>query len=123
MLCCMRTLLLFAVLWISACCSCPGDSPPPIFVPESEDATSGSEVEATPAPAAAPRGIDEGRALGIAMQIAEGEGFDPALYSDVVVSDGGDHWVVQMRRPRVLRFLLVNVSKEDGSSTFQVRSQ
>lgn len=118
----MRTFLVFGVLWISACCSCPGDSPPPIFVPE-EDDTSGSEAEATPAPAPAPRGIDEGRALGIAMQIAEGEGFDPALYSDVVVSDGDDHWVVQMRRPRVLRFLLVNVDKEDGSSTFQVRSQ
>ena len=119
----MRTLLVFAVLWVSACCSCPGDSPPPIFVPENEDTTSGSEAEAMPEPAPASSGVDESRALGIAMAIAEQEGFDPALYSDVVVSDGGDDWVVQMRRPRVLRFLLVNVSKEDGSSTFQVQSQ
>lgn len=118
----MRTLLACGVFWLSACCSCPGDSPPPIFVPEAEDETTGSE-DTTNTPPPAQRGVDESRALGIAMQIAEEEGYDPALYSDVVVSDGDDHWVVQMRRPRVLRFLLVNVYKDDGRASFQVRSQ
>ena len=118
----MRILLACGVFWLSACCSCPGDSPPPIFVPETEDETNGGEVT-TPPPPPARSGVDESRALGIAMQIADEEGYDPALYSDVVINDGDDHWVVQMRRPRVLRFLLVNVNKDDGRATFQVRSQ
>lgn len=116
----MRTLLALGVFWLSACCSCPGDTPPPIFVPEESEDTAGGE---SPPPAPVQRGVDEGRAVTIAMQIAEEEGFDPTLYSDVVVSDGNDHWEVQMRRPRMLRFLLVNVNKDDGASTFQVRSQ
>ena len=118
----MRILLACGVFWLSACCTCR-DSPPPIFVPETEqEATNGSE-EAAPTPPPARTGVDENGALVIAMQVAEEEGFDPVVYSDVVVADGDDHWVVQMRRPRVLRFLLVNVSKTDGAATFQVRSQ
>ena len=117
----MRVLLGVCVFWLSACCSCPGDSPPPIFVPEEEESAGGQDTAPTPAPVR--RGIDENGALGIAMQIAEEEGFDPVLYSDVVVSDGNDHWIVQMRRPRVLRFLLVNVNKDDGAATFQIQSQ
>lgn len=117
----MRILLACGVFWLSACCTCR-DSPPPIFVPEAEEeATNGSEESAPTPPART--GVDENGALVIAMQVAEEEGFDPVLYSDVVVGDGDDHWIVQMRRPRVLRFLLVNVNKTDGSATFQVRSQ
>ena len=116
----MRCFVFLAFL--AGCCPGP-DSPPPIFVPETaaaDEPTAGSE---SPPPADPARtGIDEGGALNIAMAIAEQQGYDPALYTDVVVNSDGDHWVVQMRRPRVLRFFEVFVNKADGTAQYQVRS-
>jgi hypothetical protein len=68
-------------------------------------------------------GIDESEALNIALALAEQEGHDIHAYSDIVVhtNDGGD-WVIQLRRPRMHRFLEVVVSKTDGAGVLTVKS-
>ena len=119
----MRVAILFAALALEACCTCPGaGAPPPIYTPPEETEGAGDESAQTPEPAPAQRGFDESAALNVAMGVADSEGYDPALYTDVVVEDGGDHWIVQMRRPRVLRFIEVHVNKDDGSALFDTRT-
>lgn len=78
-----------------------------------------------PMQAPAPRGVDEGRAVEIAMNLAGAEGFDVSAYTDVVVhaSDDARAWEVQLRRPRILRYLFVVVSRADGGATLEERSQ
>lgn len=78
--------------------------------------TSGGEQQDSP-------GIDEAEAVEIAMALAEREGYDIHSYSDIVVDHHDDgNWIVQLRRPRMLRFLEVTVDKVDGRSSLAVRS-
>lgn len=90
----------------------------------------GEDEVTTPEPAAQTTGgsnavaqrsreIDEGRAVEIAMHVAEERGYDTMLYEDIVVDDGGDSWVVQMRQPMIREFLLVTVRKSDGSAVLE----
>jgi hypothetical protein len=111
---------------LSGCCDCPCEEPPPI----APLASSGDEapVQADPAPSNPPpasRGVDEARAVEIAMNLAGAEGFDVTAYTDVVVHAGGDGrtWEVQLRRPRILRYLFVVVQRADGAATLEERSQ
>ena len=78
--------------------------------------TSGNEQEETP-------GIDEAEAVEIAMALAEQEGYDTHSYDDIVVDHADDgNWIVQLRRPRMLRFLEVTVDKVNGNASLAVRS-
>jgi len=78
--------------------------------------TSGNEQADSP-------GVDEAEAVEIAMALAEQEGYDTQSYSDIVVDHHDDaNWVVQLRRPRMLRFLEVTVDKVSGESSLRVRS-
>jgi len=78
--------------------------------------TSGGEAADSP-------GIDEAEAVEIAMALAEQEGYDIHSYSDIVVDHADDgNWIVQLRRPRMLRFLEVTVDKVNGHSSLAVRS-
>ena len=68
-------------------------------------------------------GIDEGEAVNIAMNLADAEGHDAQAYTDVVVHTSDDgQWVVQLRRPRLLRFIEVVVDKSSGKGVLTVRS-
>ncbi len=115
--------LVLALAGLSGCCDCPCDDPPPIAPPPS----SGDEtpVRAEPTPPPAPRGVDEARAVEIAMNLAGAEGFDVTAFTDVVVhaGDDGRTWEVQLRRPRILRYLFVVVQRADGAATLEERSQ
>lgn len=91
-------------------------------------ACGGEEEVTTPEPTAEtaggsqviqPREVDEGRAVEIAMNVAEERGYDTSLYEDMVVDDAGDAWVVQMRQPMIREFLLVTVRKSDGSAALE----
>lgn len=121
----LRTCSLVLVLaGLSGCCDCPCEEPPPIAPPPS----SGDEAPVDPAPSNPPpaaRGVDEARAVEIAMNLAGAEGFDVTAYTDVVVHAGGDGrtWEVQLRRPRILRYLFVVVQRADGAATLEERSQ
>ena len=110
-------------LLLPACCSCPdAGPPPPIFEPSAgaeDDTTQVAEVD-TPQPQST--GYDEGAAVGVAIALAEAEGYNPAEYADVVVENAGDDWIVQMRRPRANRFLEVRVRKSDGAAALDVRT-
>ena len=68
-------------------------------------------------------GIDSTEATNIALELAGREGHDVQAYSDVVVhqNDGGD-WVVQLRRPRMIRFLEVVVDESSGEAVLSTRS-
>ncbi len=78
--------------------------------------TSGNEQEDTP-------GIDEAEAVEIAMNLAEQEGHDVQSYSDIVVDHADDgNWVVQLRRPRLHRFIEVIVDKSSGAAALSVKS-
>ncbi|MCB9602576.1 MAG: hypothetical protein H6720_19840 [Sandaracinus sp.] len=59
------------------------------------------------------------------MNLATAEGFDVTAYTDVVVHAGGDGttWEVQLRRPRIFRYLFVVVRRSDGAATLEERSQ
>ncbi|MCB9633352.1 MAG: hypothetical protein H6721_14645 [Sandaracinus sp.] len=114
---------MLALAGLSGCCDCPCAEPPPIAPLEE---TSGDEVVAeTPPEPAAPRGVNEGQAVEIAMNLATAEGFDVTAYTDVVVHAGSDGttWEVQLRRPRILRYLFVVVRRSDGAATLEERSQ
>ncbi|MEZ4247829.1 MAG: hypothetical protein R3B99_06280 [Polyangiales bacterium] len=117
---------MLALAGLSGCCDCPCAEPPPIAPPPAEE-TSGQEVAVaeTPPEPAAPRGVNEGRAVEVAMNLATAEGFDVTAYTDVVVHAGGDGttWEVQLRRPRILRYLFVVVRRSDGAATLEERSQ
>ena len=78
--------------------------------------TSGNEATDSP-------GIDEAEAVEIALALAEQEGYDTHAYNDIVVDHADDgSWVVQLRRPRILRFLEVTVDKVSGHGSLAVRS-
>jgi hypothetical protein len=117
--------LVLVLAGLSGCCDCPCEDPPPIAPPPS----SGDEtpVSSAPAPSTPPaaRDVDEARAVEIAMNLAGAEGFDVTAYTDVVVHAGGDGrtWEVQLRRPRILRYLFVVVQRADGAATLEERSQ
>lgn len=115
--------LVLALAGLSGCCDCPCEEPPPITpLPTAGDE---APVRADPTPAPSPRGVDEGRAVEIAMNLASAEAFDVTAYTDVVVhaGDDGRTWEVQLRRPRILRYLLVVVQRGDGAATLEERSQ
>ena len=110
-----------------ACCDCPC-AEPPLIAPESETAggestepaAGGTTTSAAPATASAAE-VNEARAVEIAFQLAEQEGYDPMEYSDVVVHPDGDtHWEVQLRKPRILRFLQVRVDRQSGAAELRV---
>ena len=68
-------------------------------------------------------GIDEGEAVNIALAMAEAEGHDIHAYSDIVVHTNGEgNWVVQLRRPRMIRFIEVVVDKASGDGNLMVKS-
>ncbi len=78
--------------------------------------TSGDEQADSP-------GVDEAEAVEIAMALAEQEGYDTHSYSDIVVDHHDEaNWIVQLRRPRMLRFIEVTVDKASGHSSLRVRS-
>jgi len=92
-----------------------GDDEPEHTYQTGIEPTSGNEQEDTP-------GIDEGEAVEIAMTLAEQEGHDTAAYSDIVVDHADDgNWVVQLRRPRLHRFIEVIVDKSSGAASLAVR--
>lgn len=95
--------------------ACGGDEPEHSYETGIEP-TSGGEQADSP-------GIDEAEAVEIAMALAEQEGYDTHSYSDIVVDHHDDgNWVVQLRRPRMLRFLEVTVDKSSGHGSLRVRS-
>jgi len=97
----------------SAAC---GDDEPEHTYETGIEPTSGGEEQDTP-------GIDEAEAVEIAMALAEQEGHDTQSYSDIVVDHADDgNWVVQLRRPRMLRFIEVIVDKTDGAAALSVRT-
>ena len=114
------TTLVLATLTLAsgACGSQRADAPPPIAPPPTE-ASAG--VEAPPAPA--PSGVDEGEAVNIAMQLAEQQGYDLALYEDITVHEGeAGTWLAQMRRPMATRFLEVTVDTQSGAAELVQRA-
>lgn len=117
-----QSVIVLVLASLSGCCDCPCEEPPPIAPPP----TAGDETPVTTVePAPAPRGVDEARAVEIAMSLAGAEGFDVTAYTDVVVHAGGEGttWEVQLRRPRILRYLFVVVRRSDGAATLEERSQ
>lgn len=114
------TLAFTTLTLLCLACGSPADEPPPIAPPPDEGSTAGAEA-ATPAPA--PSGVDEAQAVNIAMQLAEQQGYDLALYEDITVHEGeGDRWLVQLRRPMATRFLEVTVDKRSGEAELVQRA-
>ncbi|MAQ16287.1 MAG: hypothetical protein CMN30_16040 [Sandaracinus sp.] len=105
------------LLALSLAAGCGSDEPEHTYETGIQP-TSGGEGQADTGP-----GIDEAEATNIALTLAEQEGHDIAAYSDVVVhaNEDGD-WVVQLRRPRIIRFLEVVVDKDSGHADLSVRS-
>ncbi|MEM9068813.1 MAG: hypothetical protein AAGE52_09920 [Myxococcota bacterium] len=117
----MRIIMIFALLtglaFAGLACGGSSDDPPPI-VPE-EEPTAGAEV----APEPEPTGVTEADAVTIAINLAEAEGYDLSLYSDITVhhAENGD-WLVQLRRPMSTRFLEVTVHKVSGDADLTQRA-
>ena len=114
--------LVFATLTLlcHACCSGAAEPPPPIAPPPEQEGASGGEAQSSPPP---PSGVDEAQAVNIAMQLAEQQGYDLALYEDITVHQGQDNrWLVQLRRPMATRFLEVTVDKQSGAAELVQRA-
>ncbi len=89
---------------------------------ESEDTTGSEVVEPEPTPAHEQTGT-EAHAVEVALHIAEQEGYDVMSYEEITVHRNDDeHWVVQLRRPRIHRFLEVTVNPQSGAGSLRVRS-
>ena len=119
----MRLLRLLTFVSCLSALACGGSSenePPPIYVPpEGEDETAQQDTQ--PEPQQDHGG--EAEALHVALALAEAEGHNVADYSDIVVHKNDDQdWVVQLRRPRLHRFLEVVVDHRSGHGELTVRT-
>lgn len=69
----------------------------------------------------APARFTEADAVNVAISVAEAEGYDIAEYSDIVVHENeADHYEVQLRKPRINRFLMVTVDPNTRSGELRV---
>ena len=112
--------LLWALLAATAACGGGQEEPPPIYDPERD--STGSESAPDQETGSSSQGLSEGEAVMLAIEAAAAEGHDAEAYSDIVVHRRGDHWEVQLRKPRILRFLLVTVHSETRHTEVQVRT-
>lgn len=111
-------LLLFTFVFALACGGSSSDDPPPIYTPPE-----GEEEQAQTEPEPAQDHGSEAEALNVALALAEAEGHNVADYTEIVVHQNEDQdWVVQMRRPRLHRFLEVVVDHQSGHGELSVRS-
>lgn len=113
----MRLLLILS--FVFACGGSSSDDPPPIYTPpEGEE----EQAQTQPDPEPQDHG-SEAEALNVALALAEAEGHNVADYTDIVVHrNEAQDWVVQLRRPRLHRFLEVVVDHRSGDGELTVRS-
>lgn len=115
----MRLLALLTFLAL-ACGGSNQNDPPPIYTPpEGEEEQAQTQTQPEPEPDHS----SEAEVLNVALALAEAQGHNVADYSDIVVhKNEDDDWVVQLRRPRLHRFLEVIVDHRSGEGVLSVRS-
>ena len=118
----MRLLLTLTFLTALACGGSDANEPPPIYVPPEGEDENAQQTQTQAEPEPQSHG-SEAEALNVALALAEAEGHNVADYTDIVVHKNDDQdWVVQLRRPRLHRFLEVIVDHQSGEGQLSVRS-